>query len=95
MKANMLDYEYCNDEETATFRKQKAQNQPLPKGVFWNKDESIYYKVDPSELTPENVQLLSSFVQIEYLQAIKKWVAFFGILTILGLVGSLIALIAR
>ena len=94
LKTGMLNSELSTDEETVAFRRQDEKGEPLPEGIIWSSKDDAFIKIDPSELSPENEQHNISVVQTLYLKSINGWLTFFGVLTILGLIGGLITIIA-
>ena len=92
MKAEMVDCAACSEEETQELLQQKAQGKALPDDIILYKDKA--YKIDPEEFSVENEMHLLSVSQTLYLKSINGWLTFFGVLTILGLIGGLITIIA-
>jgi hypothetical protein len=100
----MIKCRLCSQQEADAFHEREKQGKPLPHGIFEisvNRKNS-YIEVDPLELTPENEQRIQSYLQvansskqIEYLSSIKQWLTFFGVLTILGLIGGFITICSR
>ena len=92
--AGLLKCESCNELEATEYQQLRSEGKPLPKGVIWAPNKKTFLKIDPSEFSSrEAEQHIVSVAQTLYLKSIKKWLTFFGVLTILGLIGGLIALI--
>ena len=94
LKADLLAYKPCNAEETAEYQKLKKDGEPLPKGVIWSVNDGVFIKIDPEEFSLENEKHLVSVAQTLYLKSINGWLTFLGVLTIIGLVGGLITILA-
>ena len=87
----MVDCTVCSPAETQEYLTQEAQRKSLPDDVILL--DGTAYKIDPEELSAENEMHLVSVAQTLYLKSINGWLTFFGVLTILGLIGGVIAMI--
>lgn len=89
----------CSDSENEEYRKLVSQGLPLPKGVMRRNPEgsgeyAMYYIVEESPLSREELAEYIQYKQLENIVAIRKCVVFFTVLTIISLIIGAISALA-
>ena len=95
---------FCTPEENETYRAMLAAGQPLPPDVSFVEVDDFdsegnyvtmkkFFRANNNGLTDAEIQELLNYKQIKLLTTIKNCVVFFTVLTIIGLVGSLITVL--
>ena len=87
----------CTKEENKHYAAMQKSGQALPQGVYVYEYTSVddyaeYYTVYIPDLTSDEIQEYLTFKKLSILNTIKNCVLFFTILTIIGLVGTLLLL---
>ena len=104
LRAGLIKRTECTDQENAQFRYLLAQGQPLPNGVYYyesyetneegiEQSVPVFFRITPSDLTEADESAMLERLKACEIITIRKWVQFFGILTVISLVGGLISLI--
>jgi hypothetical protein len=84
---------YCSREECKEFAKLRKEKRPLPDDVIYDSSNAMGYYRYITEMTQEEHSEYLSLLQLSYLQSIKNGVQWFVVLTVLGLIGGVIAAI--
>ncbi|MBR4635587.1 MAG: hypothetical protein IKO51_04410 [Clostridia bacterium] len=91
----------CSSSEDTQYQALSSKGEALPSNVYFgtytdpktgNQVQGFYKYIAPN-MTQEEINQLVNLEKLETLRTIKNWVMFFGIVTIIGLVGGLIAII--
>ena len=93
--AGMIQVSFCTPEETKEYNQMIENGEELPNNVFANEGYvKSYSKIFPSDLTDAELLNMIEATKLGKVASIQKWVIFFGVLIIIGLIGGLITLIA-
>ena len=89
----------CSEDENKEYRQLLKEGKPLPDGVFrrnaWQEiDDSIFYTVQQTELSGDELAEYIQYKQLCTLITIKKCAVFFTVLTVLSIVAGAITILA-
>jgi len=81
IKNNLVKKVNVSKEERIECEKLKETNQPLPDGIFYRspaytQDVELFYRVEKSDMTEDEIIEFLLIKQTEYLKSIKHMVAF-------------------
>ena len=87
----------CTEEETAAYTALIKEGKSCPKGITAQYHEGTqsytFTKQEALELTPEELDLLIKYKQLDLIAEIKKHTKFFYVLAIIGIIAVAIAAI--
>ena len=94
---NLIQKIPCTKDENIRYTQMQKSGQTLPEGVHAYEYSTVdgyaeFYTVYIPDLTPAEVQEYLTFKKLAMLNTIKNCVLFFTILTIIGLLGTLLIL---
>ena len=85
-------------EAIAEYRKLESEGKPLPEGVYATSDSGVheYYTIESPvpDMTADEIDRLIAMRQANDIASIKRWVKFFGILAIVGLIVGFVAVLS-
>lgn len=84
--------ERCSQEESDEYRILIKEKLPLPEDVGYNPQYNYYFRY--KEASDEDLQEYLSLLQFTHIRTIKNCVVFFTILSIIGIILALIAIIS-
>ena len=89
----------CTEEQNAQYRQLAKENKPLPARVYCRNSDptaeyATFYSVSEMELTPEQLNEYLQYKQLKTLTSIKKCMVFFTVLTVISIIGGVIAAFA-
>ena len=91
-KLGVLKEEPCPEWENRAYRTMLKQGKPLPEGVYkdtnYDDEEAEFYTIQKTGKSEEETSEYLMLKQLEAIISIKKWVTFFGVLTIISLIIS-------
>lgn len=93
-KAGLITIEECTQEENSQYLELVKAKEPLPIGIYRGETPDVFIKTIPSEVSDAEEMILLEALKTNNVISIKKWMTFFGVLTILGMIGGLISIIA-
>ena len=94
LNQKMIRIELCSEEENNKYKEMEAAGIALPNGVFRQFTVSdMYSRIIPSDLSDTQELSLIEAAKLLKVSAIHKWLVFWGVLTIVSLIGGLIALL--
>ena len=92
----ILAAENCSPEENEQFQAMLETGEPLPEGVYATQEtEYEFCRIPDSNLTPAEELNLIEVLKLKRVMTIQKWVSFFGVLTVINLILSLLLLLGR
>jgi hypothetical protein len=93
-KAGLITIEKCTQEENSQYLELVKAKEPLPIGIYSGETPDVFIKTIPSEVSDAEEMILLETLKTKNIISINGWVTIIGVLTILGLIGGLITIIA-
>lgn len=85
----------CTPEEFQAFSELKRNGEALPEGVVFDNGSLTFVRKEPLEdLTSEEINELLKYKELDILSDIRRHTTLFYVLAIIGIIGSIIGVIA-
>ena len=85
MELNIIQAEYCSEDEEKIFVKLEKEKQPLPEGIYVDNTNRTHFRCIKTDVTEDEIKKLYLFRQTKYLRSIKNSMIFFVVLSIISL----------
>ena len=92
-KTGLLRFIPCSQEENEHYKQINQSGGQLPEWIGWNQSYQSYGQYEDVPFSPEERSEYLELKKLNDINAIKKWVTFFGILTIISLIITLASFI--
>ena len=86
----------CTDDENEKYLAMNQADVTLPDGVIASKDDSTkFVQVLPKNLSSSDELNMIEYLKLKELSRIGGWVSFFGVLTVISLIISLVVVLVK
>lgn len=94
LQSGILTTERCTEEENEQYLALDKAGAALPDEIITSEEYSTKFeRIVPSDLSAEEELNLIEYLKLKEIAKIRGWVAFFGILTIIGLICGLLTVL--